>query len=129
MYIEGEIRDVGPGSAAAREATGKLDHWWCRICSSRERRFMPTYPAASLREKSGTFTNTDRRVQLAREVIKPPAMRGRICGSSRKSPGAWGSTGAMTGRRTCSPDDAVMRRCEHYLGAAWCARAGDYLGR
>ena len=23
-------------------------------------------------EKSGTFTNTDRRVQLAREVIKPP---------------------------------------------------------
>ena len=29
-------------------------------------------PASAFAEKSGTFTNTDRRVQLAREVIKPP---------------------------------------------------------
>jgi formate dehydrogenase major subunit len=29
-------------------------------------------PASAFAEKSGSFTNTDRRVQLAREVIKPP---------------------------------------------------------
>src|SRR5258708_18117802 len=29
-------------------------------------------PASAFAEKSGTFTNTDRRVQLAREVIRPP---------------------------------------------------------
>ena len=29
-------------------------------------------PASAFAEKSGSFTNTDRRIQLAREVIKPP---------------------------------------------------------
>src|SRR6476619_5244838 len=33
---------------------------------------MRCLPASAFAEKSGTFTNTDRRVQLAREVIKPP---------------------------------------------------------
>jgi len=61
-------------------------------------------PASAFAEKSGSFTNTDRRVQLAREVDQAARRcAGRICGSSRKSPGAWGSTGAMMDRQTCSP--------------------------
>jgi predicted molibdopterin-dependent oxidoreductase YjgC len=61
-------------------------------------------PASAFAEKSGTFTNTDRRVQLAREVIQAArATRVRISGSSRKSRSAWGWTGIIRVPPTSSP--------------------------
>ena len=34
-------------------------------------------PATRFPEKEGTYTNTDRRVQLARKAVEPPGRRGR----------------------------------------------------
>jgi len=39
-------------------------------------------PAASFAEKDGTFTNTERRVQLVNEAVPPP-------GDARRMPIAW----------------------------------------
>ena len=57
----------------------RAGHWPC-LSTSCARLFVTEtafhadviLPASAFAEKSGSFTNTDRRVQLAREVIKPP---------------------------------------------------------
>ena len=46
-------------------------------------------PASAFAEKYGTFTNTNRQVQIGREVLNRRARRGRTSGSSRRSPSAW----------------------------------------
>src|SRR3982075_153203 len=58
----------------AREALAKLDHLVVQDLFVTETAFHADVilPASAFAEKSGTFTNTDRRVQLAREVIRPP---------------------------------------------------------
>ena len=58
----------------AREALAKLEHLVVQDLFVTETAFHADVilPASAFAEKSGTFTNTDRRVQLAREVIKPP---------------------------------------------------------
>jgi len=76
-----------PDLQHARGALAMLDHLVCRNLFVTETAFHADVilPASAFAEKSGSFTNTDRRVQLAREVIKPPgAMPGRISGSSRR---------------------------------------------
>jgi len=75
MYIEGENPAMSdPDLQHAREALAKLDHLVVQDLFVTETAFHADVilPASAFAEKSGTFTNTDRRVQLAREVIKPP---------------------------------------------------------
>ena len=75
MYIEGENPAMSdPDLQHAREALARLDHLVVQDLFVTETAFHADVilPASALVEKSGTFTNTDRRVQLANQVIKPP---------------------------------------------------------
>jgi len=75
MYIEGENPAMSdPDLNHAREALAKLDHLVVQDLFLTETAFHAdvVLPASAFAEKSGTFTNTDRRVQLARPVIDPP---------------------------------------------------------
>src|SRR5499427_9253404 len=75
MYVEGENPAMSdPDLQHAREALAKLDHLVVQDLFVTETAFHADVilPASAFAAKSGTFTNTDRRVQLAREVIKPP---------------------------------------------------------
>jgi formate dehydrogenase major subunit len=75
MYIEGENPAMSdPDLRHAREALASLEHLVVQDLFMTETAFHAdvVLPASAFAEKTGTFTNTDRRVQLAREVIKPP---------------------------------------------------------
>jgi formate dehydrogenase major subunit len=75
MYIEGENPAMSdPDLQHARGALAKLEHLVVQDLFVTETAFHADVilPASAFAEKEGTFTNTDRRVQLAREVIKPP---------------------------------------------------------
>jgi len=75
MYIEGENPAMSdPDLSHAREALAKLDHLVVQDLFLTETAFHAdvVLPASAFAEKSGTFTNTDRRVQIARPVISPP---------------------------------------------------------
>jgi formate dehydrogenase major subunit len=75
MYIEGENPAMSdPDLQHARGALAKLEHLVVQDLFVTETAFHADVilPASAFAEKSGTFTNTDRRVQLAREVIRPP---------------------------------------------------------
>src|SRR6202008_688771 len=75
MYIEGENPAMSdPDLQHARGALAMLDHLVLQDLFVTEPAFHADVilPASAFAEKSGTFTNTDRRVQLAREGIKPP---------------------------------------------------------
>ncbi|MBV9750649.1 MAG: formate dehydrogenase subunit alpha, partial [Acetobacteraceae bacterium] len=75
MYIEGENPAMSdPDLNHARVALAKLEHLVVQDLFLTETAFHAdvVLPASAFAEKSGTFTNTDRRVQLARPIIKPP---------------------------------------------------------
>ena len=75
MYIEGENPAMSdPDLQHARQALAMLDHLVVQDLFVTETAFHADVilPASAFAEKDGTFTNTDRRVQLARQVIKPP---------------------------------------------------------
>jgi formate dehydrogenase major subunit len=75
MYIEGENPAMSdPDLNHAREALAKLDHLVVQDLFLTETAFHAdvVLPASAFAEKSGSFTNTDRRVQIARPVIDPP---------------------------------------------------------
>lgn len=75
LYIMGENPAMSdPNLNHAREALAKLDHlvvqdiFFTETCSYAD----VILPASAFPEKTGTFTNTDRRVQLGRQAINPP---------------------------------------------------------
>lgn len=75
MYIEGENPAMSdPDLNHARQALAMLDHLVVQDLFVTETAFHAdvVLPASAFAEKSGTFTNTDRRVQLARPVVSPP---------------------------------------------------------
>jgi formate dehydrogenase major subunit len=75
MYVEGENPAMSdPDLQHARGALARLDHLVVQDLFVTETAFHADVilPASAFAEKSGSFTNTDRRVQLAREVVKPP---------------------------------------------------------
>jgi len=75
MYIEGENPAMSdPDLNHARVALAKLDHLVVQDLFLTETAFHAdvVLPASAFAEKSGSFTNTDRRVQLARPVLDPP---------------------------------------------------------
>jgi formate dehydrogenase major subunit len=75
MYIEGENPAMSdPDLNHARKALAKLDHLVVQDLFLTETAFHAdvVLPASAMQEKAGTFTNTDRRVQLGRPVVPPP---------------------------------------------------------
>ncbi len=75
MYIEGENPAMSdPDLAHAREGLAKLEHLVVQDIFLTETAMMAdvVLPASSLFEKSGSFTNTDRLVQLGRPVLPLP---------------------------------------------------------
>ncbi|MFO0888440.1 MAG: molybdopterin-dependent oxidoreductase [Isosphaeraceae bacterium] len=70
----------------ARESLAELDHLVVQEIFLTETAMLAdvVLPATAFPEKTGTFTNTDRRVQLGRQAIPPPARPARTGGSSRK---------------------------------------------
>ncbi len=75
MYIMGENPAMSdPNLNHARKALAKLDHLVVQDIFLTETAFYAdvVLPASAFAEKTGTFTNTDRRVQLGRQAIDPP---------------------------------------------------------
>ena len=75
MYVEGENPGMSdPDLNHAREALAKLDHLVVQDLFLTETAFHAdvVLPASAFAEKSGTFTNTDRRVQMAHPILPPP---------------------------------------------------------
>lgn len=75
MYIMGENPAMSdPNVSHAREALAKLDHLVVQDIFLTETACYADVilPASAFPEKTGTFTNTDRRVQLGRQAIDPP---------------------------------------------------------
>jgi formate dehydrogenase major subunit len=75
MYIMGENPAMSdPDVAHAREALAKLEHLVVQDIFLTETAFHADVilPATAFPEKTGTFTNTDRRVQLGRQALDPP---------------------------------------------------------
>jgi len=75
MYIEGENPAMSdPDLNHARQALAMLEHLVVQDLFLTETAFHAdvVLPASAFAEKAGTFTNTDRRVQLARPVLEPP---------------------------------------------------------
>jgi formate dehydrogenase major subunit len=75
MYIEGENPAMSdPNLNHARAALAKLEHLVVQdIFFTETAGFADVIlPASAFPEKTGTFTNTDRRVQLGRQAVDPP---------------------------------------------------------
>ncbi|MEE9396201.1 MAG: formate dehydrogenase subunit alpha [Methylococcales bacterium] len=75
MYIEGENPAMSdPNQNHAREAFAKLEHLIVQdIFLTETAGFADVIlPASAFTEKTGTFSNTDRRVQMGRQVVDPP---------------------------------------------------------
>lgn len=75
MYIEGENPAMSdPNQNHAREAFTRLDHMVVQdIFLTETAGFADVIlPASAFYEKNGTFSNTDRRVQMGRKVVNPP---------------------------------------------------------
>jgi formate dehydrogenase major subunit len=75
MYVMGENPAMSdPDANHAREALAALDHLVVQDIFLTETACLADVilPASAFPEKTGTFTNTDRLVQMGRQAIKPP---------------------------------------------------------
>lgn len=75
MYIMGENPAMSdPDANHAREALASLDHLVVQDIFLTETAYLADVilPASAFPEKTGTFTNTDRLVQMGRQAIDPP---------------------------------------------------------
>ncbi len=75
MYVMGENPAMSdPNLSHARAALAKLDHLVVQDIFLTETALFAdvVLPASAFPEKTGTFTNTDRRVQLGRQAVAPP---------------------------------------------------------
>ena len=75
MFVEGENPAMSdPDLNHARHALAMLDHLVVQDLFLTETAFHAdvVLPASAFAEKAGSFTNTDRRVQIARPVVSPP---------------------------------------------------------
>src|SRR5690606_12684939 len=77
MYIAGENPAMSdPDLRHAREALARLDLLVVQDIFPTETAYLADVilPASAFPEKTGSFTNTDRMVQLARQAIEPPGL-------------------------------------------------------
>jgi formate dehydrogenase major subunit len=75
MYIMGENPAMSdPDATHARAALAKLEHLVVQDIFLTETAFLSdvVLPASAFPEKTGTFTNTNRQVQIARQALDPP---------------------------------------------------------
>src|SRR5207249_11423698 len=75
MYIQGENPAMSdPDVQHARAALAKLEHLVVQEIFLTETAYLAdvVLPASAFPEKTGTFTNTDRLVQLGRRALTPP---------------------------------------------------------
>jgi formate dehydrogenase major subunit len=75
MYVQGENPAMSdPDANHAREALAALDHLVVQDIFLTETAYLADVilPASAFPEKNGSFTNTDRLVQMGRAAIKPP---------------------------------------------------------
>jgi formate dehydrogenase major subunit len=75
MYVQGENPAMSdPDVHHAREALAALDHLVVQDIFLTETAYLADVilPAGAFAEKTGTFTNTDRLVQMGRQAIDPP---------------------------------------------------------
>ena len=75
MYIMGENPAMSdPDANHAREALAALDHLVVQDIFLTETAYLADVilPATAFPEKTGTFTNTDRLVQMGRQALQPP---------------------------------------------------------
>ena len=134
MYIEGENPAMSdPDLQHAREALAKLEHLVVQDLFVTETAFHADVilPASAFAEKSGTFTNTDRRVQMARQVIPPPGdARQDLVDHPGDRPSAWASTGPMPDppRSYRDGEHHALAR-QYHLGAARARRRRHLSGR
>ena len=83
LYVMGENPAMSdPNANHAREALARLDCLIVQDIFLTETAYLAdiVFPASAFPEKTGTFTNTDRRVQLARKAVNHPAMLNKIYG-------------------------------------------------
>jgi formate dehydrogenase major subunit len=96
MYIMGENPAMSdPDANHAREALAALDHLVVQDIFLTETAYLADVilPASAFPEKTGTFTNTDRLVQLGRQAIDPPG--------------------------EAKPDLWIIQQMAHQLGLGW----------
>ncbi len=75
MYVQGENPAMSdPDANHAREALAALEHLVVQDIFLTETAYLADVilPAGAFPEKTGTFTNTDRLVQMGRQAINPP---------------------------------------------------------
>ncbi len=75
MYVMGENPAMSdPDANHAREALAALDHLVVQDIFLTETAYLAdvVFPASAFPEKTGSFTNTDRIVQMGRQAIDPP---------------------------------------------------------
>ncbi len=75
MYVQGENPAMSdPDANHAREALAALDHLVVQDIFLTETAYLADVilPASAFAEKDGSFTNTDRLVQMGRKAIEPP---------------------------------------------------------
>ena len=75
LYVQGENPAMSdPDANHAREALATLDHLVVQDIFLTETAYLADVilPASAFPEKTGTFTNTDRIVQMGRQAINPP---------------------------------------------------------
>jgi len=75
LYVEGENPAMSdPNLNHAREALSRLEHLVVQDIFFTETASYADVilPASAFPEKNGTFTNTDRRVQMGRQAVEPP---------------------------------------------------------
>ena len=75
MYVQGENPAMSdPDAGHAREALAALDHLVVQDIFLTETAYLADVilPASAFPEKTGTFTNTDRLVQMGRQAVNPP---------------------------------------------------------
>jgi formate dehydrogenase major subunit len=75
MYVQGENPAMSdPDAQHARDAMASLDHMVVQDIFLTETAYLAdvVLPAGAFPEKTGTFTNTDRIVQMGRQAIDPP---------------------------------------------------------
>ncbi|MEE9140801.1 MAG: formate dehydrogenase subunit alpha [Alphaproteobacteria bacterium] len=75
MYVMGENPAMSdPDAAHARAAFAKLEHLVVQDIFLTETAYLAdvVLPASAFPEKTGTFTNTNRQVQIGRQALEPP---------------------------------------------------------
>ena len=75
LYVQGENPAMSdPDANHAREALATLDHLVVQDIFLTETAYLADVilPASAFPEKTGTFTNTDRIVQMGRQAVNPP---------------------------------------------------------